>query len=164
MEENLKERVQLLEERVNYLESVIKGFVQSLMLHPAGSHSVSSHVGPTIYDFDEVLANIVITDKHLSRILESTMEEQIILIIIEENKKKPFMKMAKDLCKFKNGWILMDDSDLKLLIQTIEHKILLLHSTYPNDPEKCFGNNNIIYGLNLINRFKKIKNKLIDNI
>jgi hypothetical protein len=168
MEENLKDRVQSLEERVNYLESVIKGFVHSLTHSQSqGQSQIQNHshaYTPIPHDFDDVLTNITITHEHLTRVLESSMEEQIICIITEENKKTPFMKMAKDLCKYKNGWIHMDDSDLKLLIQTIEHKILLLHSTCSNNPEKCFDNNTIIYGLNLIGRFKKIKNKLIDNI
>ena len=56
------------------------------------------------------------------------------------------------------------DSDLKLFIETIEHKILLLHSKRVRDAETHFENNKIIYGLNLLGRFKKIKNKLIDNI
>ena len=92
------------------------------------------------------------------------MEEQIILIIVELNKKTPFMKMTKELCMYKGGWVRMDDSDLKLFIETIEHKILLLHSKRVRDAETHFENNKIIYGLNLLGRFKKIKNKLIDNI
>ena len=62
----------------------------------------------------------------------------------------------------KNGWVYMEDSDLKLFIETIEHKLLLLHSKSSYDQETCFENNQIIYGLNLSTRFKKIKNKLID--
>ena len=140
-------RVQLLEERVAYLESIIKGFQ-----------------GHNNYDIDTVRENIVITDYHLSQILQTSMEEQIILIMIEINKKTPFMKMTKELCMYKNGWVHMDDSDLKLFIETIEHKVLLLHSNCSRDVETHFENNKIIYGLNLLGRFKKIKNKLIDNI
>jgi hypothetical protein len=94
------------------------------------------------------------------------MEDQIISIIIEENKNKHFMKMTKHLLMYKNqlGWVYMDDSDLKLLIETIEHKILLFHSKTGQDAETHFDNNKIVYGLNLSNRFKKIKIKLIDNI
>jgi hypothetical protein len=144
-------RVQLLEERVAYLESIIKGF------HNQGHNQ---------YDIDTIRENIVITDYHLSQILQTSMEEQIILIMIEINKKTPFMKMTKELCMYKNesGWLHMDDSDLKLFIETIEHKVLLLHSNSSRDVETHFENNKIIYGLNLLGRFKKIKNKLIDNI
>ena len=100
----------------------------------------------------------------MSQILQSSMEEQIILLIIETNKKTPFIKMSKELCMYKGKWVYMDDSDLKLLIETIEHKILLFHNNSPRDVETHFENNKIIYGLNLSGRFKKIKNKLIDNI
>jgi ferredoxin-fold anticodon binding domain-containing protein len=142
-------RVQLLEERVAYLESIIKGF----QCQTQGYH-----------DIDAVRENIVITDYHLSQILQTSMEEQIILMIIEINKKTPFIKMAKELSMYKGGWVHMDDSDLKLFIETIEHKILLFHSNCQRDVETHFDNNKIIYGLNLMGRLKKIKNKLIDNI
>ena len=145
-------RIKMLEERVDYLENLIKTYMSN-----------ASNISK-VYDFEEIRTNIVVNDEHLSQVLETSMEEQIILIIAEENKKTPFIRMTKDLCIYKNGWIHMDDSDLMLLIRTIEHKILLLHSTYPTDAEKCFDNNKIIYGLNLVGRFKKIKNKLIDNI
>ena len=147
-------RVQSLEERVAYLESIIKGF------QGQKSNQINQY-----YDIDEVRNNIVITDYHLSQILQTSMEEQIILMILEINKKTPFMKMAKDLCMYNgSAWVHMDDSDLKLFIETIEHKILLFHSNCPRDVETHFDNNKIIYGLNLTTRFKKIKNKLIDNI
>ena len=153
-ENELLTRIETLEERVKYLENLIK-------THMCGSQS--NHV--KYYDFEVIRTNIVINDSHLTRVLETNMEEQIISIIIEENKKTPFIRMTKNLCIYKNdGWEDMDDADLMLLIRTIEHKILLLHSTYPTDAEKCFDNNKIIYGLNLVGRFKKIKNKLIDNI
>jgi len=160
-EKELFTRIEMLEERVHYLENLIKTYM-------ANASNMSNAVNRVekVYDFEEIRTNIVVNDAHLSQVLETSMEEQIILIIAEENKKTPFIRMTKDLCIYKNGsgWIHMDDSDLMLLIRTIEHKILLLHSTYPTDAEKCFDNNKIIYGLNLTGRFKKIKNKLIDII
>ena len=150
----LLHRIETLEERVIYLENLIK-------THMCGSQSNRVKY----YDFEEIRTNIVVNDSQLSQVLETSMEEQIINIIVKENKKTPFIRMTKNLCIYKNdGWEDMDDSDLMLLIRTIEHKILLLHSTYPTDAEKCFDNNKIVYGLNLVGRFKKIKNKLIDII
>ena len=142
---SLETYVHTLEERVAYLESIVNMSDQKN------------------HDFDEIRTTIVITEMHLAQVLKTSMEEQIIAIIVEENKKRPFIKMMKDLCMFKNQWIRMDDSDLILLIRTIEHKLLLLHSQCPADPEKSFDNTNIIYGLNL-GRFKKIKNKLIESL
>jgi len=142
-------RIQTLEEKVSYLESVIL--------------NMSQGQGQP-YDIDQIQENIVITDSHLSQILNTNMEDQIISMIVEINKKTPFMKMAKELYMYKNKWVRMDDSDLKLLFETIEYKILTFHSKCPRDPETHFDNNKIIYGLNLMGRFKKIKNKLIDNI
>ena len=145
-------RVQLLEERVAYLESIIKEFQGQAQTQYKN------------YDIDDVRENIVITEYHLSQILQTSMEEQIILMMLEINKKTPFMKMAKELCMYKGSWVHMDDSDLKLFIETIEQKILLFHSNRPRDVETHFDNNKIIYGLNLSIRFKKIKIKLIDAI
>ena len=146
---NLEQRVLSLEERVKYLESLIMQSIQTMEIHP--------------YEFDEIRTSITVNDSHLDQILKTSMEEQIIAIIVEENKKRPFIKMMKDLCMFKNGWIRMDDSDLILLIRTIEHKVILLNSKYQTDTEKSFDNTNIVYGLNL-SRFKKIKAKIIDMI
>jgi hypothetical protein len=150
-ERELLQRVQSLEERVKYLESLIMN----------QSQSQSIQIKP--YDFDEIRESITVNESHLDQILKTSMEEQIIAIIVEENKKRLFIKMMKDLCMFKNGWIRMDDSDLILLIRTIEHKVILLNSKYQTDTEKSFDNTNIVYGLNL-SRFKKIKTKIIDMI
>jgi hypothetical protein len=66
----LVDRVQSLEERVVYLESLIKNQYQAQQTHK------------NFYDIDEVRDNIIITDLHLSQILQTSMEEQIILMII----------------------------------------------------------------------------------
>lgn len=148
-------RIKDLEERVTYLESIIKNFK---LIEKTQTNDNENN------DIDEIRQNIIIDQHHLSQVLETNMEEQIILIMIEENKKKRYMKMTKELQMYKNenGWVYMEDSDLKLFIETIEHNILLLHSKSYCDEEKYFENNKIIYGLNLSVRFKKIKNKLID--
>jgi hypothetical protein len=168
-EKELLSRIEMLEERVNYLENLIKthmSTVSNQMNQNNQMNQMNQSFRVKEYDFEETRTSIIINDEHLSQVLETSMEEQIINIIVEENKKTPFIRMTKDLYMYKNGsgWVHMDDADLMLLIRTIEHKILLLHSTYPTDAEKCFDNNKIIYGLNLVGRFKKIKNKLIDNI
>ena len=147
-------RIESLEERVYYLENLIKTI----------TNQNSSNQSKKEFNFDEIRTGIQITENQLSQVLETSMEEQIINIIVEENKKTPFMKFTKDLYMYNGSWVHMDDSDLMLLIRTIEHKILLLHSKHPTDAEKCFDNNKIIYGLNLVGRFKKIKNKLIENL
>jgi hypothetical protein len=148
MEEN--DRIRSLEERVSYLESIIEKMCQDQ------NQNHSEH------EFDKILETININKDHLTQVLKTSMEEQIILIILEENKKRRFMKMTKELSMYKKRWIHMEDSDLKLLIEIIEHKLLLLHSKSSYDQETCFENNKIIYGLNLSTRFKKIKGKLID--
>ena len=149
-------RIQSLEERVSYLESIIEQFCQGQ------NQNQNQNQGQNHYEFDEILETIDINKDHLTQVLKTSMEEQIILIILEENKRRRFMKMTKELSMYKKKWIYMEDSDLKLLIEIIEHKLLLLHSKSSYDQETCFENNKIIYGLNLSTRFKKIKSKLID--
>jgi hypothetical protein len=111
MDENDSDRIQSLEERVTYLESIIEKFI---------GKSGPGHSGHSLdHDFDEVRTTIDINKTHLSQVLETSMEEQIISIILEENKRRRFMKMTKELSMYKNGWIYMEDSDLKLFIRII---------------------------------------------
>ena len=148
---DLEERVLLLEERVKYLENLIKGKIEI-----------------DAYDFDETVNNIKVTTFHLSQVLKSNMEDQIIHIIVDHNKQFPFLKMSKDLSMYKKQickWIYLPDSDLKFLFVTIEYKLRKLYNEMSYDnAEKYFEDNKIILGLDLNGRFKKIKNKLIDNI
>ena len=148
---DLEERVLLLEERVKYLENLIKGKIEI-----------------DAYDFDETVNNIKVTTFHLSQVLKSNMEDQIIHIIVDHNKQFPFLKMSKDLSMYKKQfckWIYLPDSDLKFLFLTIEYKLRKLYNEMSYDnAEKYFEDNKIILGLDLNGRFKKIKNKLIDNI
>ena len=85
---DLLQRVQSLEERVKYLESLIMNQSQ------CQSHSQSIQTKP--YDFDEIRESITVNDSHLDQILKTNMEEQIIAMIVEENQKRPFIKMMKD--------------------------------------------------------------------
>ena len=117
------------------------------------------------YDFETSLQKITISDFHLSQILATNMEDVIISILCEYNKEYSFLQMRKHLCMYKSKWILLTDADFKFMIDTIEFKILKLYSTTLHEnADKYFENNKIMYGLNLSVRFKKIKNKLIDNI
>jgi len=146
---DLEERVLLLEERVKYLENLIKGKIEI-----------------DAYDFDETVNNIKVTTFHLSQVLKSNMEDQIIHIIIDHNKQFLFLKMTKELSMYKNKkWVYLPDSDLKFLFLTIEYKLRKLYNENSDDnAERYFEENKIILGLDLNGKFKKIKNKLIDNI
>jgi hypothetical protein len=147
---DMEERVRMLEERVKYLESLIKANINKIDKIDA-------------YDFDESVNNIKVTTFHLSQILKSNMEDQIIHIIVDHNKQFPFLKMSKELLMYKDKWVYLPDSDLKFLFITIEYKIRKLYSEMAYDnAEKYFEDNKIILGLDLNGKFKKIKNKLID--
>jgi len=146
---DMEERVRMLEERVKYLENLIKGKIDI-----------------DAYDFDESVNNIKVTTFHLSQVLKSNMEDQIIHMIVDHNKQFPFLKMSKDLSMYKNQkWVYLPDSDLKFLFLTIEYKIRKLYNenSYDN-ADRYFEDNKIILGLDLNGKFKKIKKKLIDNI
>ena len=117
------------------------------------------------YDFEKTIEEITINQFNILQILATNIEDVIISIICEHNKEYPFLQMRKQLCMFKSKWILLNDTDFKFLIDSVEFKILKLYSQKLHEnADKYFENNKIMYGLNLSVRFKKIKNKLIDNI
>lgn len=117
------------------------------------------------YDFEKTIEEITINQFNILQILATNIEDVIISIICEHNKEYPFLQMRKQLCMFKSKWILLNDTDFKFMIDSIEFKILKIYSQKLHETaDKYFENNKIMYGLNLSVRFKKIKNKLIDNI
>jgi hypothetical protein len=141
------QRFRLLEERVRYLES--------------------QQVRESAYDFEETLKTIEVNEFHLAQVIESNMEDQIISILINHNKQYPFLKMCKHLCMFKEKWIFLTDADFKLMIETIEYKLLKIHqkqSETESNPDNYFEVNKIMYGLNFAARCKKIKVKLIEGL
>jgi hypothetical protein len=141
------ERLRLLEERVQYLES--------------------QQVRESAYDFEETLQKIEVTDFHLAQVIESNMEDQIISILVNHNKQYPFLKMCKHLCMFKEKWVFLTDADFKLMIETIEYKLLKIHQKQTEsetNADNYFEVNKIMYGLNFAVRCKKIKVKLIEGL
>jgi hypothetical protein len=143
--QQLIERLQKLEERVKEIEE--------------------KEVKVDGYDFEKIIEKITINQFHISQILSTNIEDVIISIICEYNIEFPFLQMRKQLCMFKSKWVLLNDTDFKFLIDSIEFKILKIYSQQLHEnADKYFENNKIMYGLNLSVRFKKIKNKLIDNI
>ena len=144
--EELLERLKKLEDRVKYLESGTK------------KEKEKAH------DFDAAIKDITVEDHHLSQILVSNMEDQLISIIAEYNRDKPFIQLRRQLYKYKEGWVVMADSDLIYLFENMEFKVMQLYSKTTQEQEKYFDNNKIIYGLNITTRLKKIKTKLIEHI
>lgn len=144
--EELLERFKQLEDRVKFLESGTK------------KEKEKAH------DFDEAIKDITVEDYHLSQILVSNMEDQLISIIAEYNRDKPFIQLRRQLYKYKEGWVIMADSDIIHLFENMEFKVMRLYSKESQEQEKYFDNNKIIYGLNIMTRLKQIKKKLIDNI
>jgi len=116
------------------------------------------------YDFEESLKDITIEDFHLSQVIETNIEDQIISVIVDYNKEKTFLQIRKGLYKFQGEWVSMTDSDYKFMFETIEYKFIKLYSKTNQNADKYFENNKKVYGLNLTVRFKKLKSKLIDNI
>jgi len=116
------------------------------------------------YDFEESLKDITIENFHLSQVIETNIEDQIISVIVDYNKEKTFLQIRKGLYKFQGEWVSMTDSDYKFMFETIEYKFIKLYSKTNQNADKYFENNKKVYGLNLTVRFKKLKSKLIDNI
>uniref|UniRef100_A0A6C0ESJ5 Uncharacterized protein n=1 Tax=viral metagenome TaxID=1070528 RepID=A0A6C0ESJ5_9ZZZZ len=145
-------RLKFLEEKVIFLESRLE------------LELLNTKKKTTFYDFEESLKNIIVEDFHLSQVLETNIEDQIISIIVDHNQQNTFLQIRKGLYKFQGEWIVMTDSDYKFMFETIEYKIIKLYSKTNQNADKYFENNKKVYGLNLSARFKKLKIKLIDNI
>jgi hypothetical protein len=68
---------------------------------------------------------------------------------------------------FKEKWVFLTDADFKLMIETIEYKLLKIHQKQTEtetNADNYFEVNKIMYGLNFAVRCKKIKVKLIEGL
>jgi hypothetical protein len=78
-EKDLVKRVQSLEERVKYLESLI--------MDQSQSHFQSMQTKP--YEFDEIIGSITVNDSHLDAILKTNMEA---LLTCQKNHRNVFIQ------------------------------------------------------------------------
>jgi hypothetical protein len=114
------------------------------------------------HHFHEVMHTIQVTDEDLQLVYQSSMMPHILRILLETNKRTPFLKVKRKLCKYENEWIPMSDYDIENMVKHLERLFIQLHSRYAESysPEDFFEKVKPIYGLKI--NVKKIKSDLMN--
>jgi hypothetical protein len=140
--EIILEKIKRLEERISILEKNEKT-TTSINLN-----------------FKESIKSIQLTQNDIELAINSSMKTHIIKILCDENNKKHFLKLKRDLYKFEDGeWSIATDDDIQYMFEYIEYLIHNLYKEYSItlNEEDFLDTNKIIYGLNLKKNLKKIK-------
>ena len=122
--------------------------------------------GPDGYSFKEAINSICVTEHDLSLVYNSSMKKQILRLLVEFNKKTPFLKWKRVLYKYEEEWQKLTDEDVTYMIENIENSIIVLYKKVSKElkPEEFFETAEIIYGLDLNKNFKKIKAELFQSL
>ena len=117
-------------------------------------------------NFKETIVGIQLTEDDVSSALQSSVEEQIIRLLVEANNKTPFLKLKKILYKFDNDWVKMSDDDFKYMFEYIEYQLITLYKLriHTFGSEEFFEKNKIMYGLNFNKNSKKIKSLFLQSL
>jgi hypothetical protein len=139
--EQLLERLNQLEKRVQMLE---------------GRETKQTDLN----DFKETIKLITVSNENLTNIFSSSIEEEIIRILIQLNKTNLFLQYKKHVFKYENGNTLkLEEEDYKYMFQYVEFLLIKEFHQYSLQlkSDDFFEKNKIIYSLNLAKNFKKIK-------
>ena len=117
-------------------------------------------------NFKETIVGIQLTEDDVSSALQSSVEEQIIRLLVEANNKTPFLKLKKILYKFDNDWVKMSDDDFKYMFEYIEYQLITLYKIriHTFGSEEFFEKNKIMYGLNFNKNNKRIKSLFLQSL
>ena len=117
-------------------------------------------------NFKDTIVSIKLTEDDVSSALQSSIEEQIIRLLVEANNKTPFLKLKKILYKFDNDWVKLSDDDFKYMFEYIEYKLITLYKlrTHSFGSEEFFEKNKIMYGLNFNKNNKRIKSLFLQSL
>ena len=117
-------------------------------------------------NFKETIVGIQLTEDDVSSALQSSVEEQIIRLLVEANNKTPFLKLKKILYKFDNDWVKMSDDDFKYMFEYIEYQLITLYKLriHTFGSEEFFEKNKIMYGLNFNKNNKRIKSLFLQSL
>ena len=117
-------------------------------------------------NFKETIVGIQLTEDDVSSALQSSVEEQIIRLLVEANNKTPFLKLKKILYKFDNDWVKMLDDDFKYMFEYIEYQLITLYKLriHTFGSEEFFEKNKIMYGLNFNKNNKRIKSLFLQSL
>jgi exonuclease VII small subunit len=147
--EQLLERLAQLEKRVQMLES----------REPKQNNAMN--------DFKETIKLIKVSNENLSNVFSSSMEEEIVRILIQMNKTTSFLQYKKHVFKYENGdTIKLEDEDYNYMFKYVEFLLIKEFHEYSLrlKSDDFFEKNKIIYSLNLAKNFKKIKSLFLQSL
>jgi len=140
--EQLILKIEQLEKRVAFLEN--KGNTQC----------------NDINDFKETIKLISVNSDNLINIFNTSIEAEIIKILLELNKTSPYLQYKKHVFKLDNGnMVKVEDDDYKYMFEYVEYLIIKEFHTYSLTlkSDDFFEKNKLIYSLNLSKNLKKVK-------
>ena len=140
--EQLILRIEQLEKRVAFLEN--KGNTQCKDMN----------------DFKETIKLISVKSDNLINIFNTSIDAEIIKILIELNTHTPYLQYKKHVFKLENGnMVKLEDDDYKYMFEYVEYLIIKEFHTYSLTlkSDDFFEKNKLIYRLNLSKNIKKVK-------
>jgi flagellar basal body rod protein FlgB len=138
--EQLLERILQLEKRVQMLEK--------------------RDTNNEINDFKETIKLISVSTEHLTNVFNSSMDQEIVNILIKTNSIHNFLQYKKHVFKCENGnTVKVDDDDYKYMFEYVEYLLIKEFHQFSLTlkSDDFFEKNKIIYSLNLSKNFKKVK-------
>jgi hypothetical protein len=147
--EQLLLKIEQLEKRVALLEN--KGNTQS----------------KEINDFKETIKLISVNSDNLINIFNTSIDAEIIKILLELNIHTPFLQYKKHVFKLDNGnMIKVEDDDYKYMFEYVEYLIIKEFHTYSLTlkSDDFFEKNKLIYSLNLSKNLKKVKSLFLQSL
>jgi hypothetical protein len=145
--EQLLERISQLEKRVQMLEK--------------------RDTTNELNDFKETIKLISVSTENLINVFNTSMDQEIVNILIKTNTAHNFLQYKKHVYKFENdNMIKMEDSDYKYMFEYIEYSILKLFNSYSSTlkSDEYYEKYNIVYGLKFDKNVKKIKSLFLESL
>ena len=138
--EQLLERILQLEKRVQMLEK--------------------RDTNNELNDFKETIKLITVSTENLTNVFNTSMDQEIVNILIKINMTNSFLQYKKHVFKSENGNIVkLDDDDYKYMFEYVEYLLIKEFHQFSLTlkSDDFFEKNKIIYSLNLSKNFKKVK-------
>lgn len=138
--EQLLERILQLEKRVQMLEK--------------------RDTNNELNDFKETIKLITVSTENLTNVFNTSMDQEIVNILIKINMTNSFLQYKKHVFKCENGNIVkLDDDDYKYMFEYVEYLLIKEFHQFSLTlkSDDFFEKNKIIYSLNLSKNFKKVK-------
>jgi len=113
-----------------------------------------------INDFKETIKLISVSTEHLTNVFNSSMDQEIVNILIKTNSIHNFLQYKKHVFKCENGnTVKVDDDDYKYMFEYVEYLLIKEFHQFSLTlkSDDFFEKNKIIYSLNLSKNFKRVK-------